>query len=218
MLADIDDLRIVNPGFESLERLTITAPHGAAFVENHLRVVDSWEQAAEGTELCLAFTARGRSERQPRARLRDTVDRLSNEVGNFAFVYGREDHGLPNAVVDRCHAYVSLESSDSYRSFNLAQAVMVAVYALRERDGSVAHLKAPQREFARAPGESIERMMGTAEEALESISFFKGDQRENVLRTIRRVLLRAEVDTQELATFWAVFAEIKRRERRQGSA
>jgi TrmH family RNA methyltransferase len=212
MLADIDDLRVVRPGFDSLERLTITAPHGASFVENHLRVLDSWEEAASGIELFLAFTSRGRSERQPRARLRDTVDRLSREQGRFALVYGREDHGLPNAVVDRCHAYVSLESSDAYRSFNLAQAVMVAVYALRERDGSATELKAPQREFDRAPGETVERMMGTAEDALERIQFFKGDQRENVLRTIRRVLLRAEVDTQELATFWALFAEIKRRE------
>ncbi|MFT6398562.1 MAG: TrmH family RNA methyltransferase [Bradymonadia bacterium] len=210
MLADVRDLRVLNPGFEDLDRITITAPHGHEYVRDHMRVMTSWEQAAEGIELFLAFTARGRSERQPRARLRDTVDRLSAETGTFAFVYGREDHGLPNSVVDRCHGYVSLESSDEYRSFNLAQAVMVALYSLRERAGSVAELKVPQREFERAPGEQVERMMGTAEEALDKIEFFKGDQRENVLRTIRRVILRAEVDTQELATFWAMFAKIRR--------
>lgn len=208
MLADVRDLRVVNPGFDSLDRVTITAPHGADYLNKYVRIVDSWAEAAEGTGLCLAFTARGRSERQPRARLGETVDRLAAETGTFAFVFGREDHGLPNTVVDRCHGYVTLESSESYRSFNLAQAVMVSLYALREREGSVATLKAPQREFERATSETIERMMHTAERSLEAIEFFKGDQRENVLRTIRRVLLRADVDSQELATFWAVFAEI----------
>lgn len=209
MLADVRDLRVVNPGFESMERVTITAPHGAEYLAQNVSVVDSWEAAAHGAGVCLAFTARGRSERQPRARLRDTVERLCGESGEFAFVFGREDHGLPNAIVDRCHGYVTLESSESYRSFNLASAVMVALYALREHDGSAVALKPPQRAFDRAPAESVERMMGTAERALEAIEFFKGDQRDNVLRTIRRVLLRADMDAQELATVWAVFAEVE---------
>ena len=52
--------------------------------------------------------------------------------------------------------------------------------------------------------------MQQAERGMAAIGFFKGDQRENVLRTVRRVVMKAEVDTQELATLWALFAECER--------
>jgi tRNA C32,U32 (ribose-2'-O)-methylase TrmJ len=56
----------------------------------------------------------------------------------------------------------------------------------------------------------MERFMVRAESALDGIGFFRGSQRENVLRTLRRVIRNAEVDTQELATLWGIFAQVDR--------
>lgn len=210
MLTDIGELRVVNPGFDDFERVHISAPNGDAYIADHLRVVDSWEAATEGVQKAIAFTARGRHERQGRGRLEPVVDDLAAAPVPFALVFGREDHGLPNAIVDRCDLYVCLESSARYRSFNLAQAVMIAVHRVFVASDAAVEMKEPGREFPRPSHAEVERMMGTAEEALDAIDFFKGDQRENVLRTIRRVVVRAEVDTQELATLWAIFAKTRR--------
>ncbi len=209
MLTDVVDLRLVNPGFDGFDRVLISAPSGAPHL-GRVSVVSTWEEAIEGVEQCVAFTARGRHERQGRGRLDETVTELASTTGRFAFVFGREDCGLPNAIVDRCDRYVCLESSGVYSSFNLAQAVMIALHRAMVVMGEPVAMKEPSKVFERASHDALDRMMQTAEDALEGMRFFKGDQRENVLRTIRRVLLRAEVDTQELATFWAFFAKAGR--------
>ena len=55
----------------------------------------------------------------------------------------------------------------------------------------------------------MERLMLQVERSLEEIDFFKGDQHDNVLRTVRRVLMNADMDSQETATIWGIFTEIE---------
>lgn len=209
MLCDVPELRLVNPRYDEPERVLRSAPHGESFWSERTRVVESWDQAIQGVDRAYAFTARHRNEQHARLRLDDACSEMATG-GRSAFVFGREDRGLPNFVLDRCHAYVLLETSTEFRSFNLAQAVMVAVHRAFVRLGDAEPLKPSPRDDEPAPLEQVERMMTRAEAGLDAIGFFKGDQRENVLRTIRRVLLRAEVDPRELGTFWALFAELER--------
>ncbi len=44
-----------------------------------------------------------------------------------AYLLGAEDHGLPPAVIDRCHSLVQIES-DSPRSMNVAVAGSIVMY------------------------------------------------------------------------------------------
>ena len=57
--------------------------------------------------------------------------------------------------------------------------------------------------------------MHDVERALEAVDVFRGDQRENVLRTVRQTFLRAQMDTQELATFWGVFKAVLAKDARR---
>lgn len=208
----IDDLRLVRPASFDLARMTITAPHSAAWIEQHVAVFDSFGDAIEGTTRAWALTARSREERTGRSRLDAALDTIAAlpTTADVAFVFGREDSGLPNAIVERCGNYVTLETSAEYPSLNLAQAVLLVVHRHFVTRGNPVPLTEPARHYNPAPLEQIDRMMRQAEQSLDAIGFFKGSQRTNVINSIRRVFLRAELDTQELATLWGMFKEIER--------
>lgn len=215
---DVRDLRLIRPRSWNPEVILITAPRSERFLEQHVRRFDEMEPAVEGLHKLYALTARGRRERQRRFRVDELAEHLaelSNADARVGFLFGREDAGLPNEAIDRCDGYITLESSADYSSMNLAQAVLLIVWSLFKRFGDAAPLRAPQKEWPPADHAQVSRMMDDVERALDTIAFFRGDQRENILRTIRQTLLRAEMDSQELATFWGVFKQVQKHDERQ---
>lgn len=206
----VDDLRVLRPGQWDPDTARVTAPHGDDFFAENVNVVDEWADAIAGTKRLYAFTARSREERQRRLPLAEAAAEWAASPDPVGLVFGREDHGLPNEIVHRCDVLVTIDTEAEASSLNLAQAVIVALHRAFEARHGVRPPPPPRRQFEPADKGQIERMLGTAEEGLEAIAFFKGDQRANVMRTIARIVNKAEVDTQELATLWALFAELKR--------
>lgn len=215
---DVHDLRLVNPRGWNPDVVLITAPRCEAFIEDAVRIHPTFESASEGLHRLYALTARGRRERQQRLRVDDLVEELQTMMHTDArvgFVFGREDAGLPNDIVDQCDAYITLETSPDYASLNLAQAVLMVLWSVFRTFGTAAELRAPQKVWDRVSHDLIHRLMDDVEKALDTIGFFKGDHRDNVLRTVRNVLLRAGLDKQELATFWGIFKEIRAHDERR---
>ena len=159
----------------------------------------------------VGFTARGRSAKRnvqrPRAAAAEILERA--DAGPVALVFGREDKGLPNAALDRCHRVVTMPTAPGYPSLNLAHAVVLMLYELALARGAEAQpVKAPRREGPPATVEDLERLMGDVEAALRVIEFFKTRQAENVLRTVREVLHRAPLDTREAKLLRAMAIEV----------
>ena len=66
--------------------------------------------------------------------------------GPVGIVFGREDSGLPNEVLDRVHAAVTIPTTD-HASLNLAQAVLIALYELHLAAGDATRtLRGPRKE------------------------------------------------------------------------
>lgn len=214
----IDDIRLIRPGSWNPQLMYISAPRSEAFIDRAVRRFDAWELAVEDTHRLFALTARGRREKNLRFRIDQLVEHiveLTDATQRIGFVFGREDAGLPNHIIDRCDGYITLESAEDYASLNLAQAVLLVVWSLFKRFGDPAPMRAPQRAWPPAEHAQIERFMSDVELALEAIDVFRGDQRENVLSTVRQTFLRAQMDTQELATFWGVFKAVLARDKRR---
>lgn len=212
----ISDLVVVRPGSWDIDRIATTAPHCRDWVAQHVRTCDGWDDAMRDVTRAWALTARAREERVQRSRLDAAVDQMGRDGHDAltAFVFGREDSGLPNDVIERCGGFVTLETCAEYASLNLAQAVLLVAHAVFKAHGDVVPLKPAARRFDRAPLDQVERMIVQLDQALDAVGFFKGDQRRNVADTLRRTLLRAELDRQELATWWGVFKEIARNAQR----
>lgn len=159
----------------------------------------------------VGFTARGRSAKRnvqrPRVAAAEILERA--DAGPVALVFGREDKGLPNAALDRCHRVVTIPTAPGYPSLNLAHAVVLMLYELALARGAEAQpFKAPRREGPPATVEDLERLMGDVDAALQVIEFFKTRQAENVLRTVREVLHRTPLDAREAKLLRAMAIEV----------
>ncbi len=149
----------------------------------------------------------------PRALAPDLLARAAD--GPVALVFGPEDNGLTNAELDRCHALLAIPTDPAYPSLNLAQAVLLVAYELRQALAPPA--PAQRRHLARpADAAQLEGLFDALERALWGIEFFKTQQAIGILRTLRSLAHRAEPNVREVALLKAMAMETLSFLRRKG--
>jgi len=204
------DLRLVRPREYDAFRVEGIAHQTQdilARVTQHERLEDALADCVH----VVGFTSRGRSARRNQQRPRPAAAEIlaRSEVGVVALLFGREDKGLANDALDRCHRVVTIPTNSDYPSLNLAHAVVLMLYelALARGDESRA-FKAPRRAAPPAPVADLERLFADVEAALRVIEFFKTRQAESVLRTVREVIHRTPLDEREAKLFRAMAIEV----------
>jgi TrmH family RNA methyltransferase len=203
------DLRLVRPASFDARRILGVA-HDTHDVVAGVRVHDTLDAAVVDCVTVAAFTARQRTAKWTVLAPRAAAERLVESAarGTVAIVFGREDRGLPNEVLDRAQLHVTIPTT-SYASLNLAQAVMVALYELHVAAADATRPRKPPRKDAPpASSEELERYFVDAERALETIDFFKTRFRENVMRTVRSLTLRSAPDGREITLMRAMAIEV----------
>jgi TrmH family RNA methyltransferase len=156
----IDDLRLVTPAVFDPWRIEGIAHNTAELVER-IRIFDSLEEAVDDCGLVVGLTARGRTAKRtllrPRSAAGEIVDALIDTPA--AIVAGREDKGLTNAELDRCHLLVTIPTSPDYPSLNLAQAVALMSYETwLARGGEDQPIKPPRKEADPALSSQLEML------------------------------------------------------------
>lgn len=175
-------------------------------------------EAIDDCVLVAAFTARHRAAKWSVSTPREVAGRLLDATadGPVAIVFGREDRGLPNEVLDRAHVHITIPTS-AYASLNLAQAVMVGLYELHLAAGDATRPRKPPRKDAPPPESAeLERFHADVEAALTAIEFFKTRYPEHVLRAVRSLVARADPDARELSLIRAMAIEVVRYLERTG--
>lgn len=214
----ITDLRLVTPAVFDPWRIEGIAHNTAALVET-IRIFESLDAAVADCGLVVGLTARGRTAKRqllrPRVAAQEIVDSLVDAP--VAIVAGREDKGLSNTELDRCHLLVTIPTSPDYPSLNLAQAVAVMSYETwLARGGEDQPVKPPRKEADPALASQLEMLFADWEKSLWLIEFFKTRQPESVMRSFREVLYRARLDGREAALVRAMGIEIRRFTERKG--
>jgi TrmH family RNA methyltransferase len=207
----VSDLRLVRPVAYEPDRLEGIA-HGTRDLIDAIRRFDDFDAATRDCVFSAAFTARRRAAKwsvaNPRAIAGELLDHTAD--GTVALVFGREDSGLPNEVLDRAHAHVIIPTTE-HSSLNLAQAVLIALYELHLAAGDATRAVPPPRKDAPPATEAqLEQYFRDEETSLEAIEFFKTRQREHIMRTVRSLTLRAGPDARELSLIRAMAIEVVR--------
>jgi tRNA/rRNA methyltransferase len=187
-------------------RLELVAPREGAEHEEAVRMaVDAGDvlaaagthptldRALDGTATVVGTSRRMGKQRQPHHRLNELVPVVARLAasGDVAFLFGREDHGLSDADLDRCTHLAYVPTDEAYPALNLAQAVAVVAYELRRAlDESPPEAAADE---ALADHAGREAMYEHLEQALSTIGFLKDGQVEGMMRRLRRILSRAEL-------------------------
>jgi TrmH family RNA methyltransferase len=206
------DLRLVAPREYDAYRIEGIA-HRSADVLARTRVVATLDEALGDCVHVVGFTARERtakrSVRRPREALSEALGRAEERW--VALLFGREDRGLPNEALDRCHRVVTIPTDPAYPSLNLGHAVAIALYELALARGDEGRpFKPPRRRAEPATAEDLERFFADAERALTAIGYFKSHVEEQVMRTLREVVHRVPLDQREARLLRAMAIEAAR--------
>ena len=166
----------------------------------------------------LGCTARSRRIQLEQMHPRDAAGRavLAAAGGPVALVFGRERTGLDNEELQLCHAAVHIPSDPAFSSLNLAAAVQVLSYELRcallgdagNAEGAGGRTLPPGEHVASHA--ELEGLFGQLAEALDQIDFHKGRAPASAMRKLRRLYLRANLDSAEVRLLRGVLADTQR--------
>ncbi|WP_374607325.1 RNA methyltransferase [Thermomonas sp.] len=213
-----------------LSKLVLVAPEKAPDRDTHAMAAgadDLIEAAlvfatlAEAVADCrwvLGCTARSRRIQLEQMHPRDAAGRavLAAAGGPVALVFGRERTGLDNEELQLCHAAVHIPSDPAFSSLNLAAAVQVLSYELRcallgdagNAEGAGGRALPPGEDVASHA--ELEGLFGQLAEALDQIDFHKGRAPASAMRKLRRLYLRANLDSAEVRLLRGVLADTQR--------
>lgn len=211
------DLRLVAPAEWDVRRIEGIA-HQSGDLLKRVRLFDALEEALADCTFVAGLTARGRAARRNYTRPREAAPALLAAAVDSpaAIVLGPEDKGLSNAELDRCHRAVVIPTAPDYPSLNVAQAFNVMAYELFVLADAAAPLKAPKRRAPPADHALLERVFAEGEAALAAIEFFKAREPGRVMRSVRTVVHRADLDAREAALLRAMAIEVVRYLARRG--
>jgi len=209
----VRDLRLVRPREYEAYRVEGIA-HQTQDVLARVRTFDSLEEALADCVHIVGFTARGRTAKRNLQRPRDAAAEVlalaaGGAGGPVALLFGREDKGLSNDALDRCHRVVTIPSDPSYASLNLGHAVIIMLYELALAKGADGRpFKAPRRPSEPAEAAELERLFVDVARALQAIEFFKTRNADGVMRTMREIAHRAPLDAREVKLLRAIAIEV----------
>jgi TrmH family RNA methyltransferase len=212
----VSELRLVRPAPYEAHRLEGIA-HGTRDLIDRIHVYDRFDDAVADCVYLAGFTARRRAAKWRVVDPKQAAHELlaSAAAGTVALVFGREDSGLPNEILDRVHVTVVIPTTE-HASLNLAQAVLIGLYELHLAAGDVTRTIGPPRKDAPPATEAqLEQYFADVERSLRAIEFFKTRHAEHIMRTVRSLTARAAPDARELSLIRAMAIEVVRYMERQ---
>jgi len=214
----LSQLVLVKPKDYPSVQATARASGADSILENAV-MVETVEQAIADSTLIIGASARDRRltwpELDPR-RMADLVfEEMSQKTAKVALLFGRENNGLSNEELALCHYLVQIPANPNYSSLNLAAAVQVLCYELRQTylrlnklssDVVVEHKQdSPLADF-----EAIDRMHEHMQLVLTRLSFLSEKQPDKLVRRIKRLFNRAQMEEKEVQIIRGIMSAIEK--------
>jgi tRNA/rRNA methyltransferase len=164
------------------------------------------QEALADREFTVATTRRHGKYRNEIFSPRQIAVKLRAEAGTkrAAIVFGREDNGLTTDELALCRWHATIPTSKEYGSLNLAQAVLIFCYELFSRDEEKPH------EAARSAASTseLEGLFGHMEKSLLRIGFLNRQNPAHLMRSLRRIMARAGLDSREVAIMRGMMSQV----------
>jgi tRNA (cytidine32/uridine32-2'-O)-methyltransferase len=158
-------------------------------------------EAIADCQLVLGTSARCRTISWPELTPRECAEKVViHEPGiKAAILFGRENSGLKNHELDLCHYLLRIPCNSGYSSLNIAAAVQVICYELFVASGFEETIQIGDKgKCPSATAEQMESFYGHLHQALVDIGFMHPDKSKSIMRRLRRIYNRIQLDTKEL--------------------
>ena len=193
----LHELYLINPNrFPSPEATAMAA--GADDALANAVVCSGLEEALAGTTFIVGLTARKRDLSHEMVPIREAAAQIIAETknGKVAVLFGTEMSGLSNAELDRCQLLANIAADETFSSLNLAAAVQVMAYELRQ--ASFSAMPSMQKTFPLADFEQVEGFYSHLEEVMYETEFLDPAQPKRLMRRLRRLFARARLEKEEV--------------------
>jgi len=184
-------------------------------------VTETLDEAVGDSGLIIGTSARERKIPWPLLNPRDAAAKALHECTQHtvSIVFGREDRGLTNEELQKCHLHLTIPTNDEYSSLNIAAAVQVVTYELRMGafgDGlpSMKESVADMREWdmPAANSQAMELFYEHLEKVLVDIDFYDPQTPRQTMTRLRRMFNRLRMDEMELAMLRGILKMIERKQ------
>ena len=195
------DLVLVAPRFADVlcHEEAVAMASGAADILARARVVPTLAEALDDVDFACAtaMTPRdfGPPTREPRSLFGELAARAATP--RLALVFGSERYGMSNEDVYRCHAVLSIPTHPDYGSLNLAQAVQLLAYDLRQALGGFGvQARTPDPELADA--RAVQGLLKHLQAALTDIGYLDPAAPRKLMPRLNQLFNRAGLTNEEI--------------------
>ena len=201
------NLHLINPKMKNVAREpeAIALASGAIDILESSQESDSLSLAVQGCSLVLGLSSRDREFGPPvldwesaRTLIRETAA----HEGVIAIVFGPERTGLDNEHLALCTHRVWLEANPAYPSLNLAQALMVCAYTLRQtlkEASDEPEWMVNREEIAQlADPAAIAAMLNHWREGLEAIGYLDPENPKKLMPRLQALFARSRLHKEEI--------------------
>ncbi len=207
----LNDLVLVRPKIFPDAEATARAS-GAEDVLENATVVGSLAAAIKDCVFVAGASARSRSLTWPYMEPRECAARFQelSKQGVVAAVFGPEKSGLSNTDLDHCDTLLTIPTDPDFSSLNLAMSVQVFTYELRmaAMGGKPAHY---EHDAPLATSDELEYFYTHLEKVLTDVDFLDPENPRHLMRRLRRLFIRAQVDRNEVNILRGMLAAIDKK-------
>lgn len=177
-------------------------------------VVDTLDEAIADCGLVIGTSARGRRIPWPLLTPRECGDKVihESESHEVAILFGREDRGLTNEELQRCHFHVHIPANPEYSALNIAAALQVIAYEIRmsylaKQDGKAIHFD--EWDMPPVKAKDLEMYFDHLEQTLLKLGFLTEDNPRQTMTRLRRLYNRVRMDQMELNILRGVLTSVQ---------
>ncbi len=201
-------LHLVSPAAYSRERAAVTACWADKLLDT-VSLHTSLQSALLPMRQVVGFSAHATKARAEQVNLADWVTAFLEEPAYpVALVFGPEDCGLRQEHVEQCRWLVRLPASTEYESFNLAQAVLLALYELCRRVGaSAASTMSHPRELP--TWNEFQQLDRLVDQVARQCGFFHSGTPAPVPPLLKKLMRRMDPDEHEMRVLLGLFNRIE---------
>lgn len=202
-------LHLVEPAYEYMARKAeaISLSSGAFDVLEAAQNQPSLLAAVGDSQLVFGLTARDREFGPPAISLPEAVSMASSALLGqkpISFVFGTERTGLDNEDLKHCTHRVWIDANPEYPSLNLAQAMMIVAYSMRQglMQALAIDSKTTQAEMSSpvelADQQAIAAMLSHWQQGLEAIGYLDPENPKKLMPRLQALFARSGLQKEEI--------------------
>lgn len=193
----LTQLYLINPKLFPHQKANEMASSAVDILEKAI-VVGSLEEALADCHLIVGTSTRSRTIPWPMLSPRQLGDKVREEASNAktAILFGREQSGLTNEELHRCHFHVQIPANPDYSSLNIAAAVQVIAYELRL--ASLNESTPAAWDYPLATSQEMDGFYAHLEKVLIDLAFLNPKAPRQLMTRLRRLFGRSRPDAMEM--------------------